>query len=151
QVEALRTRYGDVLVERFVVGREFNVAIVDFGEPQALPVAEIEFRGAGEPGYQIVTYEAKWATGSEADRSTPSRCPARIDQATSDRIARLALDVWRLSGCRGYARVDMRMDADGGLWVLEVNANPDIGPGTGFRKALVAAELPFEAFVEKLV
>ena len=150
QVEFVRHRYGAVLVERFIVGREFNAAIVDFGQPELLPLAEIEFCGHQRSGWQIVTYDAKWAADSEADRTTPSRCPAQLDTQTAARIGHVALDAFRLCGCRGYARVDMRMDAGGNVYVLEVNANPDIGPDTGFRKALGAAGITFDDFVERL-
>jgi D-alanine-D-alanine ligase len=151
QIERVRSRYGSVLVERFIAGREFNAAIVDFGQPEALPLAEIEFQGGERVGWQIVTYEAKWSAGSEPDRNSPSRCPAAVDPATSARITQDALDAYRLCGCRGYARVDMRMDGGGNVYVLEVNANPDIDPTAGFCKALAAAGMAYEEFVERLV
>ena len=151
QVDHVRSRYGAVLVERFIEGREFNAAIVDFGQPEALPLAEIEFRGGGPEGWQIVTYDAKWSAGSEADRTTPSRCPATVDPATSERIRSVALDAFRLCGCRGYARIDLRMDARGHVYLLEVNANPDIDPNAGFSKALKAAAMAYDEFVERLV
>jgi D-alanine-D-alanine ligase len=151
QVERVRGRYGAVLVERFIVGREFNVAIIDFGEPRALPLAEIEFRGSERDGWQIVTYDAKWSVGSEADRATPSRCPAHVDDATSRRIADVALDAYRLCGCRGYARVDLRLGRDGAVYVLEMNANPDIGPSAGFEKSLVTSGIAYDEFLDRLV
>jgi D-alanine-D-alanine ligase len=151
QIERVRSRYGPVLVEQFIVGREFNAAVVALGEPELLPLAEIEFSGDARPGWQIVTYEAKWAAGSFADRSTPPRCPARVDAATAERIGQLALAAFRLTGCRDYARIDMRMDAEGRVYVLEVNGNPDIGPSGGFARALGVGGFTFEEFVDRLV
>ncbi len=150
QIERVRTRYGDVLVERFVVGREFNAAILEVGQPQLLPLAEIEFKGHGPPGWQIVSYQAKWDVGGEADLATPACCPARVDEATWERIGQAAVAAYRLTGCRDYARVDLRMDARGDVFVLEVNANPDIGPGAGFARALRAAGWEYADFVEAL-
>jgi D-alanine-D-alanine ligase len=151
QIRQVRGRYGPVLVERFVVGREFNAAILALSKPKLLPLAEIEFFGGGPRGWQIVTYDAKWDAGSTADRSTPPRCPAQVDQQTHDRISQIALAAFRLTGCRDYARVDLRMDDQGRVYVLEVNANPDIGLSAGFARALGVAGIGYEEFVERLV
>ncbi len=151
QIETVRGRYKAVLVERFIVGREFNAAVIALPDAELLPLAEIEFTGPEPPGWRIVTYEAKWAAGSAADRSTPARCPARVDPATAQQIGRIALAAFRLTGCRDYARVDLRMDAAGQVFVLEVNANPDIGPGGGFFRSLGVAGFTYEDFVERLV
>jgi D-alanine-D-alanine ligase len=150
QVEIVRSAYGDVLVERFVVGREFNVAVLELDQPQVLPVAEIEFGGAGRAGWQIVTYDAKWAAGSRADLETPVRCPAHVDETVARHIRALALASFRITGCRDYARVDMRMDPNGQVFVLEVNGNPDIGPSAGYARALAAAGYEYDNFIERL-
>lgn len=151
QIDAVRRRYGAVLVEQFIVGREFNAAVIALPEPQLLPIAEIEFAGTGAPGWQIVTYDAKWIAGGEADRATPARCPAQIDANTAERIGQVAWQAFRVAGCRHYARVDLRMDQAGQLHVLEINANPDIGPTAGFARALRAAGIDYETFVERMV
>jgi D-alanine-D-alanine ligase len=151
QIDAVRQRYGAVLVERFIVGREFNAAVIALPEPELLPLAEIEFAGAGPAGWQIVTYDAKWVAGGEADRATPARCPAQVDTATAKRIGQVAVEAFRIAGCRHYARVDLRMDQAGQLYVLEINANPDIGPTAGFARALRAAKLDYATFVERMV
>lgn len=151
QIVAVGRQYGTVLVERFIVGREFNAAIIALPEPELLPLAEIEFAGPGKPGWQIVTYDAKWLAGGQADRATPLRCPARVDEATAARIGQVALAAFGLAGCRHYARVDLRMDGAGQLHVLEINANPDIAPHAGFARALRAANIDYATFVERLV
>jgi D-alanine-D-alanine ligase len=136
------------LVEQFVGDREFNVSVLD-GESGVtmLPIAEIEFRDY-EPGRpKIVDYDAKWMPHSHAYRNTVRVVPARVSASDADRIRQAALASWRACGCSDYARVDMRMDADGRLYVLEVNANPDIAPDAGFAAALRAAGIPFEQFV----
>jgi len=62
-----------------------------------------------------------------------------------------ARSVWDTVRCRDYARVDFRMDEDGRLYVLEVNANPDISPDAGFTAALEAGGVPFQVFVENVL
>ena len=99
-----------------------------------------------------MTYDAKWSAGSAADLATPPRCPARIDAETAERIGRVVLATpTRLVGCRGYARVDLRMDEQGRVYVLEINGNPDIGPSAGFARAPCAANAHYEDFVTGLV
>jgi D-alanine-D-alanine ligase len=151
QIEHVRDRYGAVLVERFIVGREFNAAILALPDAELLPLAEIEFSGPSPPGWQIVTYDAKWDIGSAADRSTPPRCPALVEPATAERIGQAALAAFQCTGCRGYARVDLRMDGQGQVYVLEVNGNPDIGPGAGLARALTVAGISYQDFAERVV
>ena len=52
---------------------------------------------------------------------------------------------------RDYARVDFRMDADGRIYVLEANPNPDISAGSGYRRSLDAAQIAYSDFIARLV
>ncbi len=74
QVANIQERYGNVLVERYIAGREFNVGIIELPGLHALPIAEIEFCSSPEAKWPIVTYAGKWDVGSAADRATPVRC-----------------------------------------------------------------------------
>ncbi len=145
-------RYGNVLIEPYIDGREFNIGIVALPEPQALPLAEIEFQtGAGGLCWPIVSYQAKWDVEGPEDRATPVRCPADVEPALAQKIADAALAAFRLIGCRDYARVDLRVDRAGQIFLLEVNANPDAGPRAGLARALQAGGIDYNQFVERLV
>jgi D-alanine-D-alanine ligase len=61
----------------------------------------------------------------------------------------VALAAFRVTGCRDYARVDVRLNAQGHLFVLEVNSNPDIGPTGGFARALEVAGLAYDDFIDR--
>lgn len=136
-----------VIVEEYIDGREFNVSIVG---DTALAVGEVEFKlPQGEP--KVVTYKAKWDRDSNEYKNTITVCPANLNKKTEKRIKDIALKASRAIGCRDYARVDMRMDSLGRIYVIEVNPNPDISPESGFSKALKAAGLSYEAFVEKVI
>ena len=67
------------------------------------------------------------------------------------RIEQTALAAYRITGCRDYARVDLRMDSSGRVFVLEVNANPDIGPDAGFARMLRARDIRYEEFANRLI
>ncbi|MEI7437389.1 MAG: GNAT family N-acetyltransferase [bacterium] len=140
------------LVESFVGERELNVSVIQRGRRvDVLPIAEIEFRGFGPTRPQIVDYAAKWDTASFEYRNTVRVIPARLPARVAAETRRLARAAWDALGCRDYARVDFRLGADGKLFILEVNPNPDIGPESGFAAALRAARIPFTAFVRSQV
>lgn len=144
RVERLRRDFGGaVLIESYLPGPEFNVGLIAVPDPRALPVAQVLFAPKGND-WPILTYDAKWDEGSEADLASPVVCPAPIERALAERLQLLALAAFRATGCRDYARVDFRLDARGDPMVLEVNPNPDLGPSAGWARAARAAGLDYE-------
>lgn len=140
------------LVEAFVEGREFNVSLLQDGdEVRVLPLAEIEFRDfpAGRP--RIVDYAAKWLSESWECRQTVRKVPAELSDDVATEIRAVALRAWKATGCRDYARVDIRMSSAGHPFVLEVNANPDISPDGGFAAALAAGGITYSDFIATLL
>jgi D-alanine-D-alanine ligase len=130
------------LVEEFIAGREFNVSVLATSPTEfvALPIGEISFAGLAEGRPQIFGYEAKWDAGSASYKGTVPRCPATIDEGTADRIRRVALAAARAVGLRDYGRIDLRLRHDDqALFVLEVNANPDLNDDAGFLRAARAS------------
>lgn len=126
------------LAEVFVVGREFNIAL--WGDPpEVLPLAEVDFSAFSDSYDHIVSFAAKWDTGSVEYYSMPVFCPARVDPDLGARIAVTACQAWAAIGCRGYARVDIRVSDEGIPYVVEVNCNPDLSPDAGFCRAAQAA------------
>jgi D-alanine-D-alanine ligase len=151
-VARIADRYGyPVLIEQFIDGREFNACIVDDPEPRSLPLEEVKFDRSNDKFWPIVTYDSKWVTGCEEDRAATALCPTELDEATADEIARLALEAVRVTGCRDYARVDLRLTADGKPYILEVNSNPDLGPDAGVAFQLEAASISLDAFIVRIV
>jgi D-alanine-D-alanine ligase len=140
-----------VLAEQFIDGREFNLAVVGDPANRVLPVSEIVFERSDAVRWPIVTYDAKWTTGSADDRATVPRCPADIDSRTAGELGRLAVAATRATGCRDYVRVDMRLSPDGRPYILEVNANPDLSPGAGLDRQLRAAGIPRDQFLADMV
>ena len=117
-----------VLVEEFVPGREFTVAVVD-GE--AWPVIEIVAKG-GWYGYE------------EKYNSDETRYPFLEPCALADRLQQTAIDAYGAVGCRGVTRVDFRVSPLGRCYVLELNASPgftshSLVPKAGMRTGLTFA------------
>jgi len=144
-----RYRQG-ALAEQFIGGREFNISL--WGHPpQVLPLAEIDFSAFDDPFQRIVSFAAKWEEDSFAYNHTPVVCPANVASVLRDRIIATAQRAWRAIGCRGYARVDMRVAADDTPCVVEVNCNPDISPDAGFFRAARAAGYNYVGMVTHIL
>jgi len=138
------------IVERLITGREFNATVMGNSELVALPVSEIVY--SLPPGMpQVITFDAKWKPDSPYFKGTTPICPARIEAEEQRQITETITTVYRLLGCRGYARVDMRLDEEGKLNVIEVNPNPDISPGAGAARQAEAAGMTYTQFVESIV
>lgn len=144
RVGAMLERWDEVLVQRFVDGREVNVGVLG---DTVLPIAEIDFGGMPRGKWRIVTYRAKWDEGSDEDIGSAPRCPAVLPAKVASRVRRVALDAWRLVQGHGYGRVDMRIDANGQPWILEVNANPDIAPDAGLARMARVTGMDYAALV----
>ena len=139
--------------EAYVPGREFNVALLGSGATvDVLPIQETLFVDWPAARAQVVDYEAKWVIDSTAYRNTPRRFGLESGEpALAAALATTAKQVWQVCGLSGYARVDVRVDDHGRLYVIDVNANPGLGPDAGFVAAAGAAGMDFDALVRRLV
>ena len=151
QVAEVSKFFGGVaLVEEFIDGQEFNATVLGNVQCTVLPVSEIAYSlPLGMP--KILTFAAKWEKDSMYFRGTQVVCPAPIEAKYQEDVTKIALAVFKLLGCRGYARVDMRQDKERRLNVIEVNPNPDISPGSGAARQAEAAGMTYTQFIEKIV
>ena len=119
-----------VLVEEFIPGREFTVAVVD-GE--AWPVIEIGAKG-GWYGYE------------EKYTSEETKYPFLEDGELSQKLQKLAVEAYHAVGCRGVTRVDFRVSPLGRCYVLELNTSPgftshSLVPKAGMKTGLTFAQV----------
>jgi D-alanine-D-alanine ligase len=147
RAHAMLESWDEVIVQRYVDGREVNVGIIG---DTVLPIAEIDFAGMPDGSWKIVTYQSKWVPGSEEDLGAVPRCPARLPKKVAQETRDVALAAWKLVGGTGYGRVDMRIDADGRPWILEVNANPDIAPDAGLARMAGVAGMSYPALIREI-
>ncbi|MBI5694427.1 MAG: D-alanine--D-alanine ligase, partial [Nitrospirae bacterium] len=119
----------EVLVERFIEGRELTVGILN-GAP--LPVVEIVAPGG------VYDYEAKYKS-----HDTKYICPAEIDMEVAARLQSMAFDVFRVLKGYSMSRVDFRLDAEGNAYVLEMNTIPGLTGTSLLPKAAKAAGVEF--------
>jgi len=140
------------LIEAFIAGAEYNLALYAGRRGLVtLPPGQIVFAPALAPDQRIVGWRAKWDLGSPEDLATASCIVREMPPALHAAITSTCRHVASTLGLTGYCRFDLREGVDGQLHVLDVNANPDIGAGSGFRKALAAAGVGFEDFLAELI
>lgn len=158
QVKLIWSNYSQpALLEAFVDGREFNVSILgDDDAPDAadraaaLPVSEISFETMPEGYARIVSYKAKWEEESVEYRETKPVCPAPLDGMTEFKLKSVALRTFQALGCRDYARVDLRLSADGNPFVIDVNPNPDISQDAGLARSARVHGLDYNALIQRI-
>ena len=130
-------RFGDVLVETYIPGRELTVAVLG---GKALPVVEI----VPEDGWY--DYRHKYTKGH-----TQYHVPADLPPDIATELARLAEKAYQALGCAGVARVDFRLDDTGQAFCLEVNTIPGLTETSLVPMAARAAGIGYGDLVEKLV
>lgn len=121
QVEYVTSTYKQsALVEEFISGEEFTVAVLGNGEPEALPVVQIKIDGKLKLKDKFYTF------GHIKDDSVEYVCPAPISEALSRKLSDLAIKTYAAIECRDFGRVDFRVDAQGQAYVLEINPLPSL-------------------------
>ena len=120
QVQRLCTQFGAARVEDFIVGKEYNVLVVDnpddFNQPIAYPPAELVF----PPGEEFWHVDVKW------NYDVPFDFKQVTDTQLIDWLHHIARRMYLAMGGSGYARCDIRMNERGELFILEINPNAGI-------------------------
>ena len=147
----LETHRQEVVVERYIEGREIYAALLGNEPPELLPLTEIDFSALPADRPRIVTYEAKWACGSVEDLGTAPRLVEHEEEATLRRVEEVARAAFHALELRDYGRVDIRLDEAGTPWVIDINANCALAPDAGFARAAAAAGLSYERMIGRIV
>jgi len=114
-----------VLVEEYIDGREFTVAILGNKPPKVLPIVEQNFAIFPENMPHIASYEAKWFfEDSLPDARQAYFCPAPISTQLKSRIEVLCMRVFEVLDCKDVVRIDLRVDKKDSIYCLEVNTLP---------------------------
>ena len=130
--------YGDVIYERFVSGRELTVGVLDGA---ALGVGEIILDPNATFGY-----EEKYQPGLVSEVF-----PADVPLPIAQEAQRLALAAHRALKLDGYSRSDFRLDADGRLWIIEINTLPGMTANSLLPRSARVAGIEFPELCERIM
>jgi len=144
------------LVEEFLPGREFTVAILGNGrDVRVLPVVEIRFDSLPDGVNPIYSYEAKWVWDLSTHPLNIFRCPAELTTELRNEIESICLRAYSVLRCRDWCRLDVRLDGAGRPHILELNPLPGILPrpedNSCFPKAARAAGLSYSQLINAVL
>jgi D-alanine-D-alanine ligase len=144
------------LVEEFLPGREFTVAIMGNGsEARVLPIVEIVFDSLPQGVNPIYSYEAKWVWDQSSNPLKIFECPADISPELQADIECTCLRAYHILRCRDWCRIDVRLDASGRPNILELNPLPGILPrpedNSCFPKAARAAGMSYNRLIQTVL
>ena len=117
------------LVEEFLPGREFTVAILGNGDrAMVLPIIEIKFDALPKDVVPIYSYEAKWIWDQAEFPHDIYECPAKTNNDLTKKIRKISLETFKVLGCRDWSRIDIRLDEMGEPNIIEINPIPGVLP-----------------------
>lgn len=139
------------IVEQYIEGRELYVGIIGNQALQALPVWELFFTNMPDGARRIATDRVKWSVKYQEKYGIDSGPAEELPQEKCDEIQHLCKRAYRALELSGYARIDLRMDDAGNVWVLEANPNPQIARGEDFAASAKNVGLSYEAVLQRIM
>ena len=151
RVQFIHERVGTAaIVEQFIDGRELYVGVIGNDRLRVFPVWEMSFSRMPDNRWKIATERVKWSDQYQKKHGVTTDA-ATLGEADIARISHIATRVYRALDLSGYARIDLRMDASGGVYVLEANPNPNLAYGEDFAESGEKAGLSYEELLERIV
>jgi D-alanine-D-alanine ligase len=154
--ELHETLGGDVMVEEFIDGREFYVSVVgDDGNARPLSIVELDFSKWPEGKPKIYSNKAKIDETSEEFKKINFNygdgLKKTLPEDVQKKMGDLAVKVAKALDVHDYARIDMRMDQDGKIYVLEANLNPYLADGDILAMSAQASGINYSQLIEGIV
>ena len=142
----------DALVEEFIEGRELYVGVMGNGKNiRAFPVWELKF--ANVPGHEprIATYRAKWDDNYRKKWGIKNECADPLPAGVEENIFDVCKKAYRVLNLDGYARFDLRLTAQGDVYIIEANANPELARGEDFAASAEKSGIAYEDLINKII
>jgi D-alanine-D-alanine ligase len=139
------------IVERYVEGREIYVGILGNQSLQALPVWELFFTNMPADAKRIATDRVKWSVKYQKKYGIDSGPAKDLPEAVHERIQHVCKRAFRALEMSGYARIDLRLDDAGNVWVLEANPNPQIAKGEDFAASAEKIGVGYDSLLQRIL
>ena len=141
----------DAIVERFIDGRELYVGLLGNGRLQVFPVWELLFTKAPDELPKIATEKVKWDAGYRERHGITTALAKGLSDGQITHIKNLCKRVYRVLELSGYGRIDLRLDAEGRVYVLEANPNPQLAYGEDFAESAEKAGVSYNGLIQRIV
>jgi D-alanine-D-alanine ligase len=139
------------IVEQYIDGRELYVGVIGNQTLQALPVWELFFTNMPDGTKRIATDRVKWSVKYQKKYGIDSGPAAELRQQQAEAVQHICKRAYRALELSGYARIDLRLDAEGNVWVLEANPNPQIAKGEDFAASAEKAGWSYETVLQRII
>jgi D-alanine-D-alanine ligase len=140
----------DAIIERFVDGREMYVGVLGNQRLEVFPVWELRWDKLPEDGRLIMTDRAKWSTNYQKKYGVMTGS-ADLTPEQAAKLQHLCKRAYRTLDLSGYARLDLRMDGNGRVYVLEANPNPQLAYGEDFAESAEHGGVSYEQLLRKII
>jgi D-alanine-D-alanine ligase len=141
----------DALVERYIEGRELYVGILGNQQLQVLPTWELLFTKMPEESRKFATERLKWSLTYQKRHGIVSSRAKDLPEGVEARIREMCKRVYRNLMLSGYARIDLRLSATSGVYVIEANPNPQLAQDEDFAQAAKEAGLDYGPLLQRIV
>jgi D-alanine-D-alanine ligase len=141
----------DAIIEGFIDGRELYCAILGNQRLQVFPVWEMTFANMPDSQHRIATERVKWNAKYQAKVGISTGKADSLDEATQARVQHIARRTYKVLEQSGYSRIDLRLAADGRVYVLEANPNPQIARGEDFADSAQSAGMNYPTLLQRIL
>ena len=140
------------LIEEYIEGREIYASILgSYEKTEVLPLIELDLSQLPEGTPRIASRDVKFETDSEAYKLTKSRIAEDLDEQTVQKLSETAVAAYRAVKLRDYGRIDMRLTADGEVYVIEANPNPWLSSKHEFAMAAKKSGRSYTELIKAIV
>jgi D-alanine-D-alanine ligase len=139
------------IVEQYIDGRELYVGVIGNQTLQALPVWELFFTNMPPEAKRIATDRVKWSVKYQKKYGIESGVAKDLSDPICDRIQHVCKRAYRALELSGFARIDLRLDTAGNVWVIEANPNPQIAKGEDFAASAERVGIGYESLLQRIV
>jgi D-alanine-D-alanine ligase len=152
RVEFIHKSIGtSAIVEQYIEGRELYVGILGNHTLQAMPVWELFFTNMPEGAKRIATDRVKWSVKYQKKYGIDSGVARDLSDSRLEGIQHVCKRAYRALELSGYARIDLRLEENGNVWVLEANPNPQIARGEDFAASAEKIGVSYETVLQRII
>jgi D-alanine-D-alanine ligase len=141
----------DAIVEQYVDGRELYVGILGNHRLRVFPIWEMHLSKLPQDARRIATDRVKWSSKYQKKYRIRTDEAKGLPDALQQQIQHICKRAYRILGLSGYARLDMRLERSGRIYVIEANANPQLAYGEDFAESAERGGISYDQLLQRII